>query len=62
MSPAETELVRRELAAASARAEIAERRAVRAEQRCNLLQSLLARSRTTLAESNACDVIEQRAA
>jgi len=50
MTPAEVETVRRELAAAAARANAAERRAIRAERERDHARALLARLRTTLSE------------
>lgn len=50
MTPAESETVRRELAALTLRAEAAERRALRAEHQRDHLRALLIRTRTSLAE------------
>lgn len=51
MTPLEAEAVRRELTAQTARAEAAERRAIKAESERDALRVLLSRVRTSLAES-----------
>lgn len=51
MTPLEAEAVRRELTAQTARAESAERRAIKAESERDALRALLSRVRTSLAES-----------
>ena len=62
MTPSEVELVRRELAAANARAAAAEQRAASAERQCDMLRSLLVRAKTSLAEPTNFDAGAQRAA
>ena len=51
MSPAESETVRAEIAALTARAEAAERRATQSEAERDRLRALLGRLRTSLVET-----------